>query len=82
MKYFNDKVLNIKKLKNHPKDILLFLISLRLFPGSPNWLMNITFGHLNIKKRNFILSVMLGLSPWNWLVCSTGSILRELAENK
>ncbi len=60
----------------------LYLISLRLFPGSPNWMMNITFPHLGIKSTYFIASVFIGyyhifiknyfkigLSPWNFMTC-------------
>lgn len=58
------------------------MIFLRLFPGSPNWLMNISFPHLNISLIKFALTVMVGIAPWNFFSCSAGAILRELTNTK
>lgn len=58
------------------------MIFLRLFPGTPNWLMNLSFPHLNIDNFKFILSFMIGLAPWNFFSCSAGSILFELTDTK
>lgn len=58
------------------------MIFLRVFPGTPNWLMNLSFPHLNIDGVRFIISVFIGLSPWNFFSCSAGSILIELTDTK
>ena len=58
------------------------MIFLRIFPGSPNWLMNLSFPHLNISKSNFVVSVFVGLGPWNFFSCSAGAILKELTNTK
>lgn len=58
------------------------MIFLRLFPGTPNWLMNLSFAHLNISKIKFIFSVFVGLAPWNFFSCSAGSILFKLTDTK
>jgi hypothetical protein len=42
--------------------------------------MNISFPHLNIEKSRFILSVFIGLAPWNFFMCSIGSILIEIID--
>ena len=57
---------------------LFYLISFRLIPMTPNWAMNITFSHIGIKPLEFILSVAIGLAPWNYIACSAGVLLAEL----
>ena len=65
------------------------LLSLRLFPASPNWLLNLSLPHLGVGLANFFLSVLigkeqsllllilltLGLTPYNFLCVQTGLIL-------
>jgi uncharacterized membrane protein YdjX (TVP38/TMEM64 family) len=58
------------------------MIFLRLFPGSPNWLMNLTFPHVGVKPIYFVLSVFIGIAPWNFFSCSAGAILRQLTNTK
>ena len=55
---------------------------MRLFPGSPNWLMNLTFPHVGISVSKFFVSVFIGIAPWNFFSCSAGAILRELTNTK
>ncbi len=55
---------------------------MRLFPGSPNWVMNLTFPHLNISIIKFAFTVFIGIAPWNFFSCSAGAILRELTNTK
>ncbi len=62
--------------------MIFYIIFLRLFPGSPNWVMNITFPHLNISLFKFALSVFIGIAPWNFFACSAGAILRDLTNTK
>ena len=62
----------------HKNNLIYYLIFLRIFPGSPNWLMNITFPHINVNPIIFILTVFIGIAPWNFFSCSAGAILREL----
>lgn len=58
------------------------MIFLRVFPGTPNWLMNLSFPHLNIESTKFVVSVFIGLAPWNFFSCSAGSILFQLTDTK
>ena len=44
--------------------------------------MNLSFPHLNIESAKFVLSVFIGLAPWNFFSCSAGSILFELTDTK
>lgn len=38
----------------------LLLISLRLFPATPNWLMNLSLPHIGVGLGKFYLSVLFG----------------------
>eukprot|EP01016_Furgasonia_blochmanni_P043166 TRINITY_DN5819_c0_g1_i10.p1 TRINITY_DN5819_c0_g1~~TRINITY_DN5819_c0_g1_i10.p1 ORF type:complete len:259 (-),score=27.86 TRINITY_DN5819_c0_g1_i10:63-839(-) len=64
-----------QKLAEHRKDLFFYMISSRVFPGSPNWLMNITIPHLKVPKRYFVASIAIGLTPWNFLTCEAGVII-------
>jgi uncharacterized membrane protein YdjX (TVP38/TMEM64 family) len=63
-------------------NLIYYMIFLRLFPGSPNWVMNISFPHLNVSVLSFAFSVFIGIAPWNFFSCSAGAILRELTNTK
>jgi uncharacterized membrane protein YdjX (TVP38/TMEM64 family) len=58
------------------------MIFLRLFPGSPNWVMNLSFPHLNIGLMKFAFSLLIGIAPWNFISCSAGAVLRDLTNTK
>lgn len=64
------------------ENLNFYLIFLRIFPGSPNWLMNICFPQVGISFAKFSLTVLVGLAPWNFFTCSAGAILRELTSTK
>jgi uncharacterized membrane protein YdjX (TVP38/TMEM64 family) len=55
--------------------LLTYLISLRLFPGTPNWLLNMAMPHCGVPLSLFILSVLLGLAPYTFVTVSAGSVL-------
>ena len=69
-------------MENNKSDLIFYLIFLRLFPGSPNWVMNICFPHLNVGYASFISSVLVGIAPWNFFSCSAGAVLRDLTNTK
>ncbi|KAL4455486.1 hypothetical protein ABPG74_012638 [Tetrahymena malaccensis] len=64
-----------QKVQEHKKDLFFYMLSTRLFPGSPNWAMNITFPHIHIPSHYFVFSIAIGLIPWNFLTCEAGSII-------
>lgn len=65
-------------VKKHKDDLFYYLTFLRIFPGSPNWLMNITFGHIGIPDSYVFFSIFFGLMPWNFIVCQAGSVLSTI----
>ena len=43
-----DKFIAISsKVKEHEGNLFFYMCFLRVFPGSPNWLMNISFAHIS-----------------------------------
>eukprot|EP01017_Pseudomicrothorax_dubius_P048490 TRINITY_DN8831_c0_g1_i1.p1 TRINITY_DN8831_c0_g1~~TRINITY_DN8831_c0_g1_i1.p1 ORF type:complete len:245 (+),score=18.85 TRINITY_DN8831_c0_g1_i1:64-798(+) len=68
-----------KKVEENRSDLFFFMVSTRIFPGSPNWLMNLTFPHIpTIPTTYFICSIALGLIPWNFLTCQAGEIISHI----
>jgi hypothetical protein len=51
------------------------MLSARVFPGSPNWAMNLSFPHLGIPTHYFIFSILIGLLPWNFIACEAGVVI-------
>ena len=55
-----------------------FLISLRIFPMSPNWAVNMCCGVLNIPIKTFFFTVLFGLMPYNYICVTTGVLVSKL----
>lgn len=66
-----------QKVYENEENLFYYLIFLRIFPGSPNWLMNISFAHLDIPIHKFSLSIFIGLAPWNFITCNAGKSLQN-----
>ncbi|KRX02047.1 hypothetical protein PPERSA_07692 [Pseudocohnilembus persalinus] len=64
-----------KQVDEHRKELLFYMLSLRVFPGSPNWLMNISFPHINIPQSYFLISQFFGLMPWNFITVEAGNVI-------
>ena len=47
-------------MKKGPVEQLLFLISLRIFPGTPNWLLNMAAPVADVPLHLFFVSVLIG----------------------
>ena len=57
---------------------MYFLISARVFPFTPNWLLNITSPWFGVPWRYFACSVLLGLLPYNFVSVRAGTVLMQL----
>lgn len=78
--YLANKKEQVKQIiSKYQRDLVFYLIFLRLFPGSPNWAMNLSFPHLGITNFQFIITVFIGIAPWNFFSCSSGNIISSLA---
>ncbi|KAI2804585.1 Transmembrane protein 41A [Blomia tropicalis] len=58
--------------------LLFLLISLRLFPMSPNWFINIASPMVGVPIGKFFISVFIGLMPYNLICVQTGSLISDL----
>lgn len=66
------------KIHENENQLFLFLISLRVFPMTPNWLLNIIAPYVNVQLPIFFLSVFFGLIPYNFLCIQAGGMLAEI----
>jgi len=64
-----------KKIEDNKNDLFFYMVSSRIFPGSPNWAMNLSFPHFDIPLHYFVPSILIGLAPWNFLTCKAGQII-------
>lgn len=64
------------------QELLYYLLCLRVFPFSPNWLLNITCPWLKVPKHLFFLSVFFGLMPYNFITLQAGSMFATLSSTK
>uniref|UniRef100_A0A914XKK5 Transmembrane protein 41A n=1 Tax=Plectus sambesii TaxID=2011161 RepID=A0A914XKK5_9BILA len=58
--------------------LFYFLLFARLFPASPNWLLNICSPFVDIPIVTFFTSVLIGLIPYNFVCAQAGGILSEI----
>jgi uncharacterized membrane protein YdjX (TVP38/TMEM64 family) len=65
-------------LAREEKRLLYALLSLRIFPFSPNWLLNIASPYLNIPLVLFAPAVFFGLMPYNFVTTKAGSMLADI----
>ncbi|XP_053930053.1 transmembrane protein 41A isoform X1 [Cuculus canorus] len=77
--YFPERVALLqRKVEENRSCLFFFLLFLRLFPMTPNWFLNISAPILNIPLSQFFFSVLIGLTPYNFICVQTGAILSEL----
>ncbi|KFZ65583.1 Transmembrane protein 41A, partial [Antrostomus carolinensis] len=77
--YFPDKVALLqRKVEENRNCLFFFLLFLRLFPMTPNWFLNLSAPILNIPVSQFFFSVLIGLTPYNFICVQTGAILSQI----
>ncbi|RUS84309.1 hypothetical protein EGW08_007953 [Elysia chlorotica] len=80
LRWFPDRVHSFQqKIEENRDSLFFFLLFLRLFPMSPNWLMNITAPIVGIPVYLFFLSVFIGLMPYTFVCAQTGSVLSQVS---
>ncbi|XP_022198987.2 transmembrane protein 41A [Nilaparvata lugens] len=62
-----------------PNSLIYFLIFLRLFPMTPNWLINVLCPIIEVPLHLFFISVLFGLMPYNYLCVQAGGMLASLS---
>lgn len=79
--YFHEKVTTIRNTIEKQKKLgSLFnvLISLRFFPMSPNWLMNMSAPLCGVPLNLFFSSVFIGLIPYNFICAQAGNVVSQI----
>ncbi|KAL1110466.1 hypothetical protein AAG570_007994 [Ranatra chinensis] len=67
------------KVNENKNRLLYFLLFLRLFPMTPNWLINLVSPIVGIPLHLFTISVFIGLIPYNFLCVQAGSMLSSFS---
>lgn len=67
-----------EKLGESEQQMFVFLVSVRVFPMTPNWLLNMAAPLLHIPLPMFFLSVLIGLVPYNLVCVQAGEVLSEV----
>ncbi|XP_066992940.1 transmembrane protein 41A-A isoform X2 [Anabrus simplex] len=71
-KYFPQKV------EKNSHQLIYFLLFLRLFPMTPNWLINLASPIMGVPLHLFFVTVLIGLMPYNFLCVQAGEMLTTL----
>ncbi|KAI8056957.1 hypothetical protein BDF22DRAFT_740468 [Syncephalis plumigaleata] len=66
-------------VQSRHSDLVYYLICLRLFPFTPNWLVNIASPHVGVPLYQFFFSMLIGSMPYNFVSSQSGMILREIS---
>ncbi|XP_063863950.1 transmembrane protein 41A-like isoform X2 [Scylla paramamosain] len=67
-----------EKVHENEHQLFLFLVSLRVFPMTPNWLLNVIAPYVSVPLPMFFLSVLFGLLPYNFLCVQAGEVLSDM----
>lgn len=79
MVYWKDKVQKLQEKVSSSSDCLLYyLLFLRLFPVTPNWLINLIAPLAGVPLTQFLITVFLGLMPYNFMCVQAGEVLSSL----
>ena len=63
---------------NDKGELMYYLLFARVFPFSPNWLLNMASPWLQVPLVSFFVSVLVGLMPYNCITVQAGSIFSRL----
>jgi len=81
-RFFPQKIISLRQrisVEEENGSLFFFLLFLRLFPVSPNWLLNILSPLAGVHIFYFFPTVAFGLIPYNFVCVQTGCLLSELS---
>lgn len=67
-----------KKVEAGRDNLFFVLLFMRMIPMSPNALITLTCPLLNVPKKIFFFSILLGMAPYTFITVQTGSFLSQL----
>ena len=78
-RFFPERINKWKKqVENHEKDLLSYIMFLRITPFLPNWFINIASPVLNVSLMPFFVGTFVGVAPPSFGFISAGVELYEL----
>lgn len=78
-KYFPTQLKNFQeKVQRNSHQLLYYLLFLRMFPMSPNWLINVIAPLVGVPLPLFFFTVLFGLGPYVLVCTQAGVILSTL----
>ncbi|KAK9762212.1 hypothetical protein K7432_012277 [Basidiobolus ranarum] len=63
--------------ENRPR-MFLYLLTIRLFPFAPYWLINIVSPFVGVPIWSFFITCMLGIIPYNFVTIEAGEMLSQV----
>ncbi|XP_049860999.1 transmembrane protein 41A-like [Schistocerca gregaria] len=79
MLYWKDQVQKLQeKVASNSNCLLYYLLFLRLFPVTPNWLINLIAPLAGVPLTQFLITVFLGLMPYNFMCVQAGEVLSSI----
>lgn len=67
------------KISMHSDKLLFYLLSIRLMPLTPNWLLNLMSPIVGVPLPLFYITVFLGLIPYNYICIQAGAMLVDIS---
>lgn len=68
-----------RKAESNSQQLIYYLLFLRLFPMTPNWLINLLSPIVGVPIHLFFFSILVGLMPYNYLSVQAGGMLASLS---
>lgn len=66
----------------HNLNLLIYITSLRLFPFTPTWLLNISLASLGVPLAVYIASYAIGSFPYMYVAVQAGPLLSEITSTE
>lgn len=80
VRYWPEEIRNLKERIEFNKDRLIpYLLSLRLLPFTPNWLLNLISPVVGVPLHYFFVTAFLGLIPYNYICVQSGAMLSSFS---
>ncbi|KAI5711864.1 transmembrane protein 41A-like [Diaphorina citri] len=78
--YFPDKIDYLKtEVEKNRNNLVFYLLSIRVLPITPNFLVNLLSPFIGIPLRTFFFTTLFGLMPYNFVCVQAGSLLSSLS---
>uniref|UniRef100_A0A1B6DC45 VTT domain-containing protein n=1 Tax=Clastoptera arizonana TaxID=38151 RepID=A0A1B6DC45_9HEMI len=79
--YFPSQTLYLRnKIEENSHQLIYYLLFLRLFPVTPNWLINLLSPIVGVPIHLFFITIFIGLMPYNFLCVQAGGMLASLTQ--